>query len=84
VRGLALRLGIETDGTLTNPGILSAKVAVTDADGRASASYTAPPTPPSFTRTSVPIRITVTPIGTDANGTQPRSVTINLIPTGTR
>jgi hypothetical protein len=30
----------------------------------------------------VPISITATPIGTDASGAQPRSVTINLVPTG--
>jgi hypothetical protein len=83
VRSLALRLGIETDGTLPDPGLLSAQTAVTGADGRASASYTAPPSPPFSTRSSVPVSITATPIGTDAAGALPRSVTIRLIPTGT-
>jgi hypothetical protein len=83
VQGLAMRLAIVTDGSLANPGLLSAQTVVTDTAGRASASYTAPPSPAVSTRTSVPITITATPIGTDASGTQPRSVTINLIPTGT-
>jgi len=83
VQGLALWLAIVTDGSLADPGLLSTQTAVTGTDGRASASYTAPLSPAVSTRASVPISITATPIGTDANGAQPRSVTINLIPTGT-
>jgi PKD domain len=83
VQGLALRLAIVTDGSLANPGLLSAQTAVTDTAGRASASYTAPASPTVSTQTSVPITITATPIGADASGAQPRAVTINLIPTGT-
>jgi len=84
VQALAVRLAIVTDGTLDEPGLLSAETVVTGTDGRASASYTAPLSPSVTTRASVPVSITATPIGTDASGAQPRSVTISLIPTGTR
>ena len=82
VQSLALRLAIVTDGTLIDPGLLSAQTVVTGSDGRASASYTAPSSRAVTTQASVPISITATPIGTDASGAQPRSVTINLVPTG--
>src|SRR5438105_1455552 len=46
VPSLPLRLDMEINGTLQDFGTLSARNLVTNADGRATTTFTAPPAPP--------------------------------------
>lgn len=61
-------------------GTLSARTLVTGSDGRATATYTAPPATSSGSELLV--TIAATPIGTDNNNTVPRTATVRLVPQG--
>jgi PKD repeat protein len=91
VRGLSLRIEtalVQTaaDGseslTFMDFGMLSAKTVVTGEDGRARATYTAPPRPAEPVDTGTFLRFFVTPIGNDYQGQQSRFATLRLVPPG--
>src|SRR5687767_4401959 len=72
LRNLPLRVEIAVDGVVTDFGSLSARSVVTDANGRAIVSYTAPPAPAFSVDTGTVIQIVVTPLGTDFANATPR------------
>jgi PKD repeat protein len=81
LRNRSLRVDIAVDGFITDFGRLSAKSVVTDSNGRASVTYTAPP--PVFGITStVNVQILVTPSETDFGNSLMRFVTIRITPAG--
>ena len=82
VRNLPVRLDIAVGGTLADFGQLSAKNLVTGGDGRASATYTAPPAPADPVDSQTVVQILVTPGGTDYSAATSRSVSIRLVPPG--
>jgi PKD repeat protein len=77
VRGLAVRIETSDGVDVFDIGTLSARTAVTGDDGRTRVIYTSP-------RGTVGgvVTILVTPIGTDFQGEQPRSVQLRLVPPG--
>ena len=82
LRNQPLRVDLRVGGVPVDFGTLSARSIVTDANGRATVTYTAPPAP----GTSVPatdVQIVVTPTGTDFQNDVGRSATIRVVPTGT-
>lgn len=83
---IPVRLEITVGGVAVDYGRLSARNLVTGTDGRASASYTAPPAPLESvdTHTTVAILATPTGWGTDYNyaNALSRSVEIRLVPPG--
>ena len=82
LRNLALRAELAVNGTLVDFGTLSARSLVTDANGRASVTFTAPPAPGGFAP-STDVQVVVTPLGTDFANATPRFVTIHVVPGGT-
>lgn len=79
----ALSVRIETvrGGVVADYGTLSSRSVVTDANGRATVTYTAPSSAePVDTNTVVTVR--VTPIGTNYGNSVPREVQIRLTPPG--
>jgi PKD repeat protein len=82
IKNLPLRLDIAVNGTLADFGELSGKNLVTGGDGRASATYTAPPAPADPVDTQTVVQILATPGGTDFAAATPRSVSIRLVPPG--
>ena len=82
VRALPLRVDIIFDGVIQDFGSLSAKTVITDNDGRARVTYTAPPQPTQPVDPFNVVTISVTPIGTDFRGEIARTVDIRLIPPG--
>jgi PKD repeat protein len=82
LRSASLRVEIVVDGAITDFGSLSARNVVTDANGRASVTYTAPPAPVFSNITDTIVQIAVTPaVGDNANA-NPRTVNIRLTPPG--
>lgn len=81
LRNVSLRAAIALDGSVTDFGRLSAKSLVTDANGRASTTYTAP-APVAGVSTSVTVQILVTPSESDFSNATTRSVAIHLVPSG--
>jgi hypothetical protein len=80
LRSLSLRVEIAINGLSADFGSLSARNVVTDANGRATLVYTAPPAPAFAVDTGTVVSIRVTPIdGNFANST-PRSASIRLVP----
>lgn len=93
VPSVQLRLDVQTASGPADYGILSSRTIVTGADGRASATYTSPPTPPV---TALPevcpalsfgvallgpcVGITVTPIGESFHTAPTQIVFIHLVP----
>jgi PKD repeat protein len=76
-----MRVEIAVDGFITDFGRLSARNVVSDANGKASVTYTAPA--PVFGITStVNVDILVTPSESDFGNATARSVTIHVVPTG--
>jgi len=73
VAGLPLQLAAAN-------GALSAAQATTGADGRASVQFTSPSAPRTASEVLKSVVIYAAPLGTDANGLVPRSVTIVLVP----
>ena len=91
IQGQVLRVDMAVGGVIQDFGTLSARTIVTDSKGQASTVYTAPPPPPpSAGGTISRVSIVVTPIGTDAQATNPQSgpasipttVDIRLVPVG--
>ena len=80
IRSLQLRLDMVVNGAMQDFGSLSTRTLFTNADGRATAIYTAPPAPTSGASV-VTDRITmvVTPVGTNAQGAQFTSADIRLV-----
>ena len=83
LRNLSVRTEILFGGVPVDFGSLSARSAVTGADGRATLTYTAPSSPggPSVDNQTT-VSIAVTPLGTDFANAVPRIATIRLVPTG--
>jgi PKD repeat protein len=82
LRNLPLRVEIAVDGIVTDFGTLSARSVVTDANGRATVTYTAPPAAGFSVDTGTVVQIRVTPLGNDFGNATPRFATIRLTPTG--
>lgn len=81
-RNLALRAEITVGGIITDFGSLSARNIVTDASGRATFIYTAPPAGPIAVDTGTIVGITVSPMGTDFGNATSKTVDIRLVPSG--
>jgi PKD repeat protein len=82
LRNKSLRVEVAVDGFITDFGKLSARSVVTDNNGRATATYTAPAAVLGITST-VNVNILVTPAESDFSNATTRSVTIHVVPTGT-
>lgn len=91
IQGLTLRLDMAVNFTVQDYGTLSARTIVTGSNGKANAVYTAPPPPPpSAGGSGTHVSIVVTPIGTNAQVSNPQSgpasisttVDIRLVPPG--
>jgi PKD repeat protein len=82
LRNASLRVEVAVDGAIADFGTLSARNVVTDANGRASVVYTAPPAPAFALVTDTVIEVLVTPAGTDFGNATARSVKIRLTPPG--
>lgn len=82
VRNQSLRVEIFVNGIPTDLGALSAKNVVTDANGKATVVYTAPAVNTGGVDGGLNVQIGATPIGTDANSSIPRTVTVRLVPVG--
>ena len=82
VRNQSLRTEIYVNGAPTDFGMLSAKNVVTDANGKATVVYTAPSVNTGGVDSGLNVQIAATPIGTDANSSIPRTVTVRLVPVG--
>ena len=82
LRNLPLRAEIAVNGVLVDFGTLSARSLVTDANGRAQLTFTAP-APPGGPAPATDVQILVTPTGTDFANALPRSVTVRVVPSGT-
>jgi len=81
-RNLPLRAQIAVNGVEVDFGTLSAKSLVTDGNGRASLTFTAP-APPGGPAPATDVQIVVTPAGTDFGNATSRLVTIRVVPGGT-
>jgi PKD repeat protein len=81
-RNLSLLTQISVGGSTTDFGRLSARSLVTDANGKATVIYTAPPAPPIANADGTIVGISVTPLGTDFANSMTRTVTVRLVPTG--
>ena len=84
LRNLSLRNEITVGGMPVDFGTLSARNAVTGADGRATFVYTAPPSPAVAVDAFTVVDIVVTPIGSDFNNSASRTAAIRLVPPGVR
>ena len=82
LRNLPLRAEITVNGFVTDFGTLSARNLVTDANGRATAIYTAPPSPAVSIDTGTQVQIQVIPSGTDFGNATARFASIRLVPVG--
>jgi PKD repeat protein len=81
IRNLSLRADTAVGGVTTDFGSLSARNLVTDATGRASLVFTAPPA--VFGAPATDVQIVVRPTESDFGNSTPRSATIHLVPSGT-
>jgi hypothetical protein len=80
VANLPLRVDMTVNGVLTSDfGRLSAQTVSTGSDGRATVVYTAPPPPPDLNDPEPLIRFYVTPIGSNFDNSNSRSVSILLV-----
>lgn len=82
LRNISLRNEITVGGMPVDFGTLSARNAVTGADGRATFVYTAPPSPAVAVDALTVVDIVVTPIGSDFNNSSSRTAAIRLVPPG--
>ena len=91
IQGQSLRVDMAVNGTIQDFGTLSARTIVTGSDGKARVVYTAPPAPPpSFGGAGGHVAIVVTPIGNNAQVSNPEfgpasiptTVDIRLVPPG--
>lgn len=81
IRSQSLRVDLRVGGVPVDFGTLSARSVVTDANGRATVVYTAPPAPGAPVP-ATDVQIVVTPTGTDFQNDVGRSATIRVVPTG--
>jgi PKD repeat protein len=84
---LPLRLDMAVNGVPQDFGTLSARTVATNADGIATAVFTAPPNNPAFSGTcrNLPgtcVEIVATPIGSGFDGSAPQSTQVRLVPPG--
>jgi len=79
---VSLRAEIRVGGELADFGALSTRSLTTGGDGRATAIYTAPPSPPVSVAPFTIVDIAVTPIGSDFNNSATRSASLRLVPRG--
>ncbi len=77
-----LRADIAVGGVLTDFGRLSAKSLVTDASGRATTTYTAPPAPLVVVGNGTKVDIDVTPIDGNFDNNNPRVASLMLVAPG--
>lgn len=82
LRSLPLQAAIAVNGVLTDFGTLSARNLVTDANGRATLTYTAPPAPPIAVDNGTVVQIHITPAGNDFGNATARFASIRLVPSG--
>jgi len=82
LRNAALRAELAVNGVGVDFGTLSARSLVTDANGRASVTFTAPPAPAGVAPTT-DVQVVITPLGTDFANATPRFATIHVVPGGT-
>jgi PKD repeat protein len=80
LRDVQMRAEIHVNGTPVDFGSLSARTLVTNADGRATAVYTAPPGPAVGADTGTLVDIVVTPFGSDFNNATFKTAAIRLVP----
>src|SRR5215203_4634994 len=80
IPSLQLRLDMAVNGALQDFGALSTRTLFTDANGRATATYTAPPAP-TFGASIVTDRVTfvVTPVGSNAQNAKYTSADVRLV-----
>jgi len=82
LRNLSLRAELAVAGVGVDFGTLSARSLVTDANGRASVTFTAPPAPAGVAP-ATDVQVVITPLGTDFANATPRFATIHVVPGGT-
>lgn len=82
VSGQTLRVETSVGGAAQDFGLLSARSIVTNADGRATVVYTAPPPPPSIGGSGTLVSVDVTPYGGNYMNSTTRSAEIRLLPPG--
>lgn len=80
-RSVTFRADIVVGSTLTDFGALSARTLVTDSNGRATLTYTAPASTTGVD-SGQQVAIRITPLGTDFANSLSRAVSIRLIPPG--
>jgi PKD repeat protein len=82
LRNLPLRAEIAVQGVTVDFGTLSARNLVTDANGRATLTFTAPAAP-AGPAPATDVQIVVTPTGTNFDNAVARFVTVRVVPQGT-
>jgi PKD repeat protein len=82
VRNVSMRAELLVGGSLVDFGSLSARNIVSDADGRATLVYTAPPAPSVAPDNFTVVEIMVTPMGTNFGNSLPRFASVRLVPPG--
>ena len=82
MRAVPVRAEIRLGGQIVDFGRLSARNVVTGDDGIARLTYTAPPAPAEPVDSFTVVTLVLTPIGSDFNGSDSRSVEIRLVPRG--
>ena len=82
LRNLPVRAEITVNGVITDFGTLSARNVVTDANGRATFTYTAPAAPAVSVDNGTIVQILVIPSGTDFGNATARFASIRLVPPG--
>jgi hypothetical protein len=80
IRGLQLRLDMIVNGRQQDFGMLSTRTVFTNADGRATAIYTAPPAPPTGASTvSDRVAVSASTVGTNQQNAKTQVVEIRLV-----
>jgi hypothetical protein len=80
IRGLQLRLDIVVNAQLQDFGMLSTRTVFTNAEGRATAIYTAPPAPPTgASAVSDRVSIMASTVGTNQQNAKAHVVDIRLV-----
>lgn len=82
LRSLPVRADITVNGVITDFGTLSARNLVTDANGRATFTYTAPAAPAVSADNGTVVQIQVIPTGSDFGNATARFASIRLVPPG--
>jgi PKD repeat protein len=77
-----LSLAMVVNGTVQDFGTLSTRTVTTGSDGKATAIFTAPPTPLTSVGSGTTVVIAATLIANDAVTSNPRTVEIRLVPPG--